>query len=99
MRGTAQKMCNETSGVRSLLQSGEREDSGDVIAGFAIRRDAVELLHCSWSGIVGSKREFERRSEPINQRLQVLDPSLDVGFRLKRVSDVVFADGGRHQLH
>ena len=69
--------------ARRLLEAGDRQDPRDVVAGLAIRRDAVELLHRPFAGVVGRQRQIDA-PEPVDQRLQVLDAGLDVRLRDRR---------------
>src|SRR5688500_12579175 len=66
-RGLRQAARFETEG--GLLDPGEREDTGDIIARLPIRRDAVELLHRAFAGVIGGQREIDR-PEAIQQRLE-----------------------------
>src|SRR5579864_630504 len=80
-----------------LFSVDEFQDVGDVLSRFRVWRNPAETPDGGLAGVV--RGEGERQLESIEQRLQILDPRLDVRLRLVRVGHRILPGRFGHELH
>src|SRR5581483_7296336 len=101
-RGTGGARCG---GRAARIGKEKEQDLFHVIAGFGVRRDAVELFDGAGSGVVGGQDDRQRghprprRHHRGLQRAQEAGGAEEVVHGIEGVGDVVFGRRRGHQLH
>src|SRR5438034_569813 len=80
------------------LLTEDAQNARNVVAGFGVRGDAPKPIDGVLAGVVRGERQAGGR-EPVQQRLQILDPALDVLPRVIGVGDRKAPGRLGHELH